>query len=141
LVFTKAKSAGVKAKRRNPQPWPRFNTEKSSKNAVRAVRSKHLSLSIWGKWSNDVLVKRIANDFTPIPIESLSEDLKRPEFPRGTVVFGKAGVELGRIASTYPNMQWWVSEDGLNMITIEPALSLLTDFDEFAGNLIISKVV
>jgi hypothetical protein len=45
-----------------------------------------------------------------------------------------------RIASAYPNMQWWVAENGLNM-TIEPALDVLSDFDKFAGNLMIGKVV
>ena len=116
--------------------------QKLSRNGVRAIRSTHLSFSLAGPWSSDVLARSIANHFTPpLPIESLSEQLKQPVLRRGVVVFGEAGVELGRIASDYPNMQWWVSEHGLNITTIEPALDLLSEFDKFAGNLMIGKVV
>lgn len=55
-----------------------------------------------------------------IPIESLSDHLNLPAFPRGQVIFGFAGDEFDKIADNYANMQWWLSDTGLNMEIVRP---------------------
>lgn len=56
-----------------------------------------------------------------MPVESLPDALQSSVFMRGQVVFGFAGDEFDNIAGNYDNMQWWVSDKGLNMAFFTPS--------------------
>ena len=66
------------------------------------------------------VVEQIATEFH-IPVEYLAEDLDQPVFTRGQVVFDFVGDALDDIARNYTDMQWWVSDRGLNMDIVSPA--------------------
>jgi hypothetical protein len=51
----------------------------------------------------------------------LCDDLNQPVFTRGRPIFGYAGDEFDQIADNYDNMQWWLSDAGLNMAIVSPA--------------------
>jgi hypothetical protein len=65
-------------------------------------------------------VEQIARQ-SNIPVESLSADLNEPVFTRGQTIFAFAGEAFDEIAGNYDNMQWWISDVGLNMATVTPA--------------------
>jgi hypothetical protein len=53
-----------------------------------------------------------------IPVEALCEELNHPVFLRGQAIHGFAGDEFDQIADNYENMQWWLSDTGLNMAIV-----------------------
>jgi hypothetical protein len=73
----------------------------------------------------------------PINIESLSEALATPIFPRGASFFRQLGDVLDEITMNYPHMYWWMSGKGLNMAIVEPSHVLPDPFGELAGTLTI----
>ena len=97
-----------------------------------------VSCSVPGPHSNRDSVEQIArNASTPIEVESLSEALAKPILPRSAVFFGRLGDVLDEIAANYPDLYWWVSENGLNMASVDPNHVLPDPFDELAGSLTI----
>jgi hypothetical protein len=74
-------------------------------------------LSIPSPWTNHDAVEQIAKH-AQIPVESSCSDLDHPIYTRGLPIFGFAGDEFDEITRNYDNMQWWVSEIGLNMAIV-----------------------
>jgi hypothetical protein len=75
-------------------------------------------------------VEQIAKE-SHIPVESLPDDFNHPVFLRGRTILGFVGDQFDQIARDYDNMQWWVSDSGLNMAIVIPAAPpRLPMFDE-----------
>ena len=72
---------------------------------------------------------------SPIPIESLPEELAEIKFPPGRSYFGLLGQCLDQIACNYPGMYWWITDNGLKMRRLEPGRPALSEFDELAGKM------
>lgn len=108
----------MKVHRTDPLFWRNFSAERTSKTSkFKPCLYMFANLSIPRNTSNRDAVERIAES-CHIPIESLSDDLNKPVFLRGRPIFGYVGEQLGEIADDYDNMQWWLSDKGLNMATI-----------------------
>jgi hypothetical protein len=109
----------------HPELWRKFDYQKASKTSklCQVLVSKFVSLTIPSKRTNRDAVKQIAME-SQIPIESLCDELNSPVFPRSQVIFGFAGDEFDNIAQNYPNIQWWITDAGLNMGTVNPAVSV-----------------
>jgi hypothetical protein len=66
-----------------------------------------------------------------IPIESLPDELNQPIHPGSQVIFSCAGDVFDSIAGNYANVEWWVSDAGLNMVTVIPTSPpYIATFDE-----------
>jgi hypothetical protein len=107
----------------HPELWINFSQEKVAKTSklFQMLVRNFVSLSIPAQRTDWDVVELIARE-TQIPIESLCEELSRAVYPRGQVIFDYAGDALDKIANNYDNMEWWVSDAGLNM-AVSPALS------------------
>jgi len=70
-------------------------------------------------------------------IESLSNELEAVVLSKGGIICGAVSSCIDRIAVNYPNMWWWITDNGLNMACLEPkpVHSRLCEFDAFAGKL------
>jgi hypothetical protein len=125
----------MKGLRCYPELWEHFNYEKTKTSKFRDLLiSNHVSLSIQAGRTNRDVVEQIAEG-SHIPLESLSDELNQPVHPGSQAIFGFAGDEFDRIADNYDNMQWWLSDAGLNMAMASPAntdLSIPT-LDELFG--------
>jgi hypothetical protein len=117
--------------------WQNFSLERTSKT------SKFRDLLIYALVNSSVpaplthrdVVQQIAEK-SQIPIESLPAELSQPVFSRGRPIFGYAGNEFDKIADEYPNMQWWLSDIGLNMAIVKPPNPVsIPTFDELIGEL------
>ena len=119
-----------------PMLWSRFNLAKTAKTSPYRdlLIYHHVSISIESGTSNRDLVERIAGE-SRIPVESLTDALDTPIFSRGRVVFGYAGDEFDAVAADYNQMEWWVSDNGLNM-AVCPVLTRIRppSFDEIVSN-------
>jgi hypothetical protein len=51
----------------------------------------------------------------PIPVEFLAEALSEPVLSRGNVLFGSPGDCIDGIVANYNNLEWWISNKGLNV--------------------------
>lgn len=104
--------------------WERFSSYDNSVDEdtfAKLIEDNFASLSMKGPTTNLELVERIADVSNPrIPVESLSEIPAEPEVARGYVVFGCPGDTLDVIARGYANMQWWLTDKGLNMAAVSP---------------------
>jgi hypothetical protein len=70
-----------------------------------------------------------------IPVESLPDELDGPVATRGQVVFDFAGDAFDEIARYYTNLEWWVSDVGLNMAIVAPSIAEhVPTFDELMGH-------
>ena len=118
--------------------WGHFSYEKTSKTSKfrDLLIYSFVRLSIPGGRTNRDVVEQIAKG-SHIPVESLSDELNQPVDPGSRAIFGVAGDEFDRIADNYDNMQWWVSDAGLNMAIASPANPnpRIPTFDELAGRL------
>lgn len=86
------------------------------------IRDNFASLSLEGPITHRKLVERIAEGSNVrIPVELLSDVLAQTVLSRGRVVFGCPGDYFDEIAENYSNMQWWLTDNGLNM-AIVPSL-------------------
>jgi len=112
-----------KGRGRGPLLWQYFNAERTS-TIYRELLFNWVSLSVPARLTNDHVVEQIARAAS-IPVESLSDHLAQSVFPRGQVVSGFAGDEFDKIADNYRNMQWWVSDTGLNMEIVSTPFSQL----------------
>jgi hypothetical protein len=63
--------------------------------------------------------------------------LDRYIFHRGRAIFGPVGDHFDQIVRNYENMQWWISENGLNIATVPTIGANLSEFDELAGRLML----
>ena len=121
--------------------WSRFLWERSRTNLdIRNLfESNFVSLTVPGPCPLYEVVKAVAScAVTPIPIDSLSDELKANTLERGKVCSGYAGKLFDDIATNYPNMRWWISAIGLNM-EIVPPVPVLSPFDELAGKITIEN--
>jgi hypothetical protein len=104
--------------------WERFSSYDNSVDEAtfaKLLEDNFTSLSMEGPTTNLELIERIAGASNlRIPVESLSEILAEPEVARGYVVFGCPGDTFDVIARGYANMQWWLTEKGLNMAVVPP---------------------
>ena len=102
-----------------PLFWERCNHARTSKSSKfrELLIYKFVTISVPKATTSRDAVEQIARE-VGIPIESLSRDLLQKTFSRGRVVFGYAGDELDQIARDYDGMQWWVSDNGLNMAIV-----------------------
>jgi hypothetical protein len=99
--------------------WERFSNYDNSideSTFAKLIEDNFASLSMKGESTNHELVERIAEvSNVPIPVESLSDVLAETVLARGNYVFGCPGDYFDTIARSYPNMLWWLTENGLNM--------------------------
>jgi hypothetical protein len=125
---------------RSQQLWSRIRPDKCHdvQRTTQLMVDSIVSCSIPGPHSSRDSIEQITrNASLPINVESLSEALAKPILPRGAVYFGRLGDVLDEIAVNYPDMYWWVSENGLNMAIMDPNHILPDPFDELAGSLTI----
>jgi hypothetical protein len=54
---------------------------------------------------------------------------------RGETFLGLVADKLDQLALNYDDMQWWVSDKGLNVAILPPEAERLRPFDELAGRL------
>jgi hypothetical protein len=119
----------------DPLLWQNFSYERTSKTSKfrDLLRYNFVSSSVPAHCTNRDAVRQIAREFH-IPIESLPDDLNQPLLLRGQSIFGFAGDEIDKIAEDYVNMQWWLSDVGLNMAIVTPAKPVsISTFDELFG--------
>jgi hypothetical protein len=128
--------AQLKGRRCNPLFWRSFSYEKASKTSKLRdfLIYNFVNLSIPAGRTNRDVAEQIAKE-SHLPIDALPDDLSQPVFPRGQVISGFAGDELDKVADNYDNMQWWLSDAGLNMAIVNPATPspFLPSFDDLMG--------
>jgi hypothetical protein len=114
----------LRPRRCDPLLWRNFSYEKTSKTSKfrELLIYNFVSLSVPAHQTHRDVVEQIARE-SHIPVESLSDDLNQPVFSRGQAIFGFAGDQFDQIADDYDNMQWWISDIGLNMAIVVPATS------------------
>jgi hypothetical protein len=122
----------------DPQLWRNFSYERASNTSTFRELLIHnvVSCSVPARRTHRDVVEQIARE-SHIPVESLSDDLNQPVFSRGQAIFGFAGDQFDQIADNYDNMQWWLSDGGLNMAIVSPANPgpSIPTLDELLGRL------
>jgi hypothetical protein len=78
-----------------------------------------VNFSIPAPHANRDVIVEIAKQ-AQIPIDSLADELGYPTFSRGQTFFGYAGDEIDQIVGNYPNMRWWVVDQGLVVAVLSP---------------------
>src|SRR5438874_9287857 len=117
-------------------PWSRFNDERSSKKAAHILLGNHVSLRVPAGSTERFAVEEIArNASRSIPLESLCDELNGSTYIRGAVFFGPPGDKLDQIARNHADMQWWISDKGLNVAILPAEDPELSPFDRLAGSL------
>ncbi|MGA2713572.1 MAG: DUF2513 domain-containing protein [Bryobacteraceae bacterium] len=119
----------------DPLFWRRFNNEKTSNTSPLRETLIHtvIGVTVPKEFSNRDVVELIAAK-SEIPIESLSTVLNEPIFSRARTMHGFVGDEFDQIARDYEGMQWWLSDNGLNMDIVSPATpQRAPTFDELVG--------
>jgi len=111
----------LRGRRCYPLLWRRFSYEKTSKTSEfrESPIYNFVSLAIPAPCTNRDVVEQVAKE-SRIPIESLSDELEQPVYRRGQSIDNFAGDEFDEIAHDYDNMQWWLSDRGLNMAIVAP---------------------
>jgi hypothetical protein len=120
----------------HPELWNNFSQEKTVKTSklLRLIVWNFVSIPIPAGRTNRDVVEQIARA-SKIPIEALCDDLNKPLYPGSQAIFGFAGDALDKVADNYNNMQWWISETGLNvamvpsLLAVDPAQSWLDALD------------
>jgi len=119
----------------DPLFWRSFSYERTSKTSKfrDLLIYNFVSLSVPAHRTNRDVVEQIATE-SHIPIESLSADLNEPVFTRGQTIFAFTGEAFDEIADNYDNMQWWISDIGLNMAIVVPTKKAsIPTLDDFFG--------
>jgi hypothetical protein len=128
----------VKPRQCDPLLWGNFSYERTSRTSKFRDLPLYsfVSLSVPAHRTNRDVAEQIARE-SHIPVESLSDDLNQPVFSRGQAIFGFAGDQFDQIADDYDNMQWWISDGGLNMAIVSPAHPgpSIPTLDELLGRL------
>jgi hypothetical protein len=120
------------------QFWSRFSPERCTnlRSAFDLLEQNVVSLSVTGPCTHRHLVGKITLEAEqPISIESLPDTLDTTTLIRGRVCFGYAGDLLDQVAENYPDMRWWISDNGLHMAIVRPGAKQLSSFDELGGRL------
>jgi hypothetical protein len=101
--------------------WSRFRQDRCSKKSehLKLVPNSHVNFSIPAPHANRDVIVEIAKQ-AQIPIDSLADELGYPTFSRGQTFFGYAGDEIDQIVGNYPNMRWWVVDQGLVVAVLSP---------------------
>jgi hypothetical protein len=116
--------------------WHRFSDEKSTKGAWTLLDGNFVSISLPAGSTHRLAIEEIANKAShPIRIESLCDELSNRRFIRGAGFFGLAGGALDQVAANHDDMQWWISDKGLNVAILPPEMPELSPFDALAGKL------
>jgi hypothetical protein len=90
----------------DPLFWQHFNRETSKKSRFRDLLIYNfVNCSVPKLRTDRDVVRQIAEE-SHIPVESLSDDLNQPVYPRGQAFSDYAGNVFDQIAGNYPNMQW-----------------------------------
>jgi hypothetical protein len=101
--------------------WLHFNQQKTAKNdgellCDELISGNFVSHTVSAPASMRKIVEEIANHSQkPIPIHSLAEALSEPVLSRGKVLFGSPGDCIDGIMANYDNLEWWISNKGLNV--------------------------
>lgn len=136
---TVRKKTRVQPKRTTRLPfilWERFVYGLCSKGSIALLENDRANMSVPADSTHFFIVEQLAEKASPpIPIESLSEELLGNKLSRGSTYFNLLGQCLDQIACNYPNMYWWITDNGLNMQRVEPGRPAISDFDEFAGKM------
>jgi TIR domain len=101
--------------------WLHFNQQKTAKNdgellCDELISGNFVSHTVPAPASMRKIVEEIAkHSQKPIPIDSLAEALSEPVLSRGKVLFGSPGDCIDGIMANYDNLEWWISNKGLNV--------------------------
>lgn len=101
--------------------WQHFNYQKTLEGGGRElyddlILGNFISHSVHGPCTMREVVEQIAQRSRKrIPIESLADCLSRPLLPRGQVLFGCPGGCIDEVVDNYDNLEWWISNSGLNI--------------------------
>ena len=110
--------------------WERFSDQRSSKAARTLLDENFVSISVPGGGTHRLAIEEITrNAARPIPIESLCDELNARSFIRGRIFFGYVGNKLDQIATSHDQMQWWISDKGLNVAIVPPDNPELSQLD------------
>lgn len=96
-----------------PEMWSRCSLERTDEAALNRLLNSVTNCSMPAASNNLTTVQQIAIKCS-IPVQSLSEELANQAFIRGRIYFGFAGDKFDEIARDYDNMQWWITDQGLN---------------------------
>jgi len=121
-----------------PWLWSRFSpgSERGRKVHHELIVNNFISCSVSAPCTHSDVIEQIAkNAATPIPIESLPDDLTNNVFSRGQAIFGFPGDYFDQIARNYKNMWWSISGRGLKMTTMPTREVHIPPFDQLAGKL------
>jgi hypothetical protein len=139
-VFERSSAAQINGACCLPWMWGAFNKSRSAQGKqlfLEQILDNIGNLSVPAGSSHFTLIEELAARAQPrIAIEGLSEELKRTTFPRGNTVWEFVGNILDQIVRNYPDLEWWISEKGLNIGAKLPPKSSLSKFDELAGRLL-----
>src|SRR5262249_46824421 len=86
-----------------------------------------------GSTHQDIVRMIARQSATPLPIATIPDVLNEGRSIRGVSLFGFWGTLIDRTVRQYDGMEWWMSENGLHIGSIEP--STFSEFDETAGKL------
>ena len=118
--------------------WQRFSNYDNTVDEStlgNLIHNNFVSLSAPGPCTHREIVERVAEGCNiRIQVQSLSDCLAQTVLPRGRVVFGCPGDFFDQISENYINMEWWLTDNGLNM-AINPPLyqRLAIRLDECEG--------
>lgn len=89
-----------------------------------------------GHTQRDVVEQMAQHAQTPISIDSLADRLTAQRLIRGQTIFESLGSAVDSIALNYPDMHWWLTENGLKMEITKPLhVRLAERLDEEVGDL------
>jgi hypothetical protein len=132
----------LRGRRCDPRLWKYFSYEKTSKTSKyrELLIYDFVSLAVPANRTDRDVVEQIAEN-SRIPIESLSDSLNRQIYPRGQAIFGFVGDEFDQVAHNYDNMQWWLSDAGLNMAIVSPVNrgAHIPNFDQLVSGQILAE--
>ena len=121
--------------------WKRLSYEKTvSTGGLRLFRSLigggFVSFAVSAPCTDRDVAEQIALNSVPvIPIDLLSAELSEKSLSKGRTMFGSPWKYLDRIAESYPNLFWWISEKGLRMEVLPKPEPRIPTFDQVAGKL------
>ena len=101
--------------------WRHFNRQKTFESGGQELYddlllANFVTHSVPGPCTMREVVEQIAQHAQkPIPIESLADRLSQPLLWRGKVLFGCPGDCLDQVVGNYDNLEWWISNKGLNV--------------------------
>lgn len=138
------KNGKRRPKSERPHWGPQFDVlrSKESKGDLFILFENHVNTAVpSGSSELDVLVAIASKSIEPFQIKFLSERLRVVEYARGRTVSGQTIQEIEKILSNHPELRWWMTEDGLVVDEVAPALDSLSRFDRIVGPLSVQLAV